>query len=188
MPESTIIDRRNKALMALLLLTGSRISNLASLKLKHVHRNGRGIAHDADEVRVKGAKSFPTFFFPVGEDIEAIFHSYLRVLRNNLKWGRDDPLFPNTEQTVGAAHISKQPGVRRAHWQTADPVRRICRNAFDAAGLPKYSPHSIRRTLVDLGQRRCRTPEAFKSWSQNLGHEDVMTSFRSYGAVSELAG
>ena len=25
------------------------------------------------------------------------------------------------------------------------------------------------------------TPEQMKAWSQNLGHEDVMTTFRSYG-------
>ena len=35
-----------------------------------------------------------------------------------------------------------------------------------------------------LGERTCRTPEQFKAWSQNLGHEDVLTTFTSYGAVS----
>jgi hypothetical protein len=35
-----------------------------------------------------------------------------------------------------------------------------------------------------LGEERCRSPEAFKAWSQNLGHEKVMTTFTSYGAVS----
>jgi hypothetical protein len=29
----------------------------------------------------------------------------------------------------------------------------------------------------------CKTPEEFKAWSQNLGHEEVLTTFRSYGAV-----
>jgi methylmalonyl-CoA mutase cobalamin-binding subunit len=29
----------------------------------------------------------------------------------------------------------------------------------------------------------CRTPEELKAWSQNLGHEDVMTTLRSYGEV-----
>ena len=27
------------------------------------------------------------------------------------------------------------------------------------------------------------TPEELKAWSQNLGHEDVMTTLRSYGEV-----
>ena len=29
----------------------------------------------------------------------------------------------------------------------------------------------------------CKTPEDFKAWSQNLGHEDVLTTFYSYGQV-----
>jgi hypothetical protein len=36
---------------------------------------------------------------------------------------------------------------------------------------------------------RCRysiskTPEQFKAWSQNLGHEKVLTTFLSYGEVA----
>lgn len=38
--------------------------------------------------------------------------------------------------------------------------------------------------LVHLGETVCRTPEDFKAWSQNLGHEAVLTTFRSYGEVS----
>lgn len=28
------------------------------------------------------------------------------------------------------------------------------------------------------------TPEEYKAWAQNLGHEDVLTTFRSYGDVN----
>ena len=37
--------------------------------------------------------------------------------------------------------------------------------------------------LARLGERLCDTPEAFKAWSQNLGHNDVMTTLTSYGQV-----
>jgi hypothetical protein len=30
----------------------------------------------------------------------------------------------------------------------------------------------------------CPTPEAFKIWSQNLGHNQVLTTFINYGEVS----
>jgi hypothetical protein len=53
-----------------------------------------------------------------------------------------------------------------------------------AAGLPYFNPHSFRNTLVRLGQTLCQSPEAFKAWSQNLGHEKVLTTFVSYGAVA----
>ena len=51
------------------------------------------------------------------------------------------------------------------------------------AGLPYFNPHSFRNTLVRLGQTTCQTPEHFKAWSQNLGHEQVLTTFLSYGQV-----
>jgi hypothetical protein len=35
-----------------------------------------------------------------------------------------------------------------------------------------------------LGEKVCRTPEQFKAWSQNLGHEKVLTTFSSYGEVA----
>lgn len=34
------------------------------------------------------------------------------------------------------------------------------------------------------GERLSRTPEEFKVWSQNLGHEKVLTTFSSYGEVA----
>ena len=46
-----------------------------------------------------------------------------------------------------------------------------------------YNPHSFRNTLVQLGERVCKTPEEFKAWSQNLGHSSPLTTFTSYGEV-----
>lgn len=38
--------------------------------------------------------------------------------------------------------------------------------------------------LVRLGEVCCRSPEEFKAWSQNLGHDHVLTTSTGYGAVS----
>ena len=65
-----------------------------------------------------------------------------------------------------------------------DDIRAIFRNAFAGAGLPYFNPHSFRNTLVRLGEAVCQTPEQFKAWSQNLGHEGVLTTFLSYGQVA----
>jgi hypothetical protein len=37
--------------------------------------------------------------------------------------------------------------------------------------------------LVQLGKKLCRTPEEFEAWSKNLGHEQMLTTFRSYGSI-----
>ncbi len=74
-------------------------------------------------------------------------------------------------------------GLDRKHWSTATPIRTIFRDAFENAGLSYFNPHSFRDTLARLGQTICLSPEQFKAWSQNLGHEKVMTTFYSYGEV-----
>ena len=53
-----------------------------------------------------------------------------------------------------------------------------------AAGLPPFSPHRVRDTVAELAKDHCSTPEDYKAWSQNMGHDDVMTTFSSYGSVS----
>jgi integrase/recombinase XerD len=49
--------------------------------------------------------------------------------------------------------------------------------------LPYVNPHAFRKTLVRLGQTLCRSPEEWKAWSQNLGHESETTTFVGYGEV-----
>jgi integrase/recombinase XerD len=74
-------------------------------------------------------------------------------------------------------------GLARTHWSNAGPIRTIFREAFLRAGIPYANPHSFRATLAGLGEKLCRSPEEFKAWSQNMGHEGVLTTFTSYGEV-----
>ena len=37
---------------------------------------------------------------------------------------------------------------------------------------------------MHLAEQHCKTPEQFKAWSQNLGHENVLTTFASYGKIA----
>lgn len=183
MPTSTVIERRDRALIAFTILTGARDAAIASLKLKHIDVEKRSVFQDAREVRTKGAKSFTSCFFPIGEDIEAIFVRWVTELRTALQFGPDDPLFPKT-QVIVIDGLFTPVGLQRDHWHDAAPIRRIFREAFQSANLPYFNPHSFRHTLATLGERLCTSAEAFKAWSQNLGHEHVLTTFTSYGRVS----
>ena len=183
MPRGTEIERRDRALMAFTLLTGARDSAIASLKLKHVDLQSDVLHQDAREVKTKFSKTFSSCFFPVGAEIRDIVAEWVAYLQEEKMWGNDDPLFPATEVTVGPDRQFIPTGIKRARWKSAAPIRRVFQEAFQAAGLPYFNPHSLRKTLVRLGQTRCRTVEDFKVFSQNLGHEDVMTTLRSYGQV-----
>ncbi len=154
------------------------------MKLKHVDLAVGSVFQDARDVNTKFSKTFTTFFFPVGDDIRGIVDEWVIYLRDVKLWGNDDPLFPATQVVVGEARHFEVAGLKREHWSSAAPIRKIFRDAFEAVGLRYFNPHSLRDTLVQFGQATCRTPEDFKAWSQNLGHEKVLTTFYSYGQVA----
>ena len=184
MPTGTEIEQRNRALIAFTLLTGARDSAIASMRLKHVDLLANSVSQDAREVNTKFSKTFTTFFFPVGDEIRTIVTEWVSYLRQDKLWGNDDPLFPATRIAVGAAHQFEVSGLERKNWSSASPIRTIFREAFVSAGLPYFNPHSFRNTLARLGEEVCKTPEEYKAWSQNLGHEQVLTTFLSYGEVA----
>lgn len=184
MPADSAIERRDRALIAFTLLTGARDSATASMKLKHVNLSAGCVEQDAREVQTKFSKTFTTFFFPVGDEIRRIVVEWVAFLQEEMLWGNDDPLFPATRIALGPARQFEAVGLERAHWSSAARIRSIFRKAFASAGLSYFNPHSFRNTLVRLGQAVCQTPEEFKAWSQNLGHEKVLTTFLSYGEVA----
>lgn len=183
MSESTEIEKRNRALIAFTILTGMRDRATASVKLKHIDIIERCVHQDARDVKTKFSKTFSTFFFPVGDDIKEIVIDWIKYLRDEKLWGNEDPLFPTTHMSLSPSRQFEASGIKKEHWRTTTPIRKIFQDAFTAAGLPYFNPHSFRNTLVRLGQQLCRTPEEFKAWSQNLGHEKVLTTFMSYGEV-----
>lgn len=184
MPNNTEIERRNRALVAFTLVTGSRDSAIASMKLKHIDLSAGSAYQDAREVNTKFSKTFTTYFFPVGEYVHQIVADWIKYLLEVKHWGNDDPLFPATCVAVGSDQRFMVVGLKRKNWRNATPIRGIFREAFNAAGLPYFNPHSLRNTLVQFGENVCKTPEDFKAWSQNLGHEKVLTTYCSYGEVA----
>lgn len=183
MPATTEIERRDRALMAFTILTGARDGAIASFKLRNIDIGEGKIYQDARDVRTKFSKSFVTTFFPVGEDIRAVVIDWVGYLRREKLWNLGDPLSPATRVAAGADLRFVAAGLDRKHWSGASPIRQIFKEAFAAAGLPYFNPHSFRKTLALLGGRLCKTPEEYKAWSQNLGHDHVLTTFSSYGDV-----
>jgi integrase len=183
MPGDTIIERRDRALVAFAILTGMRDNAIASLRLKHVDLDRDLVVQDPQEVRTKFSKKIFTYFFPVGADLKQVVVAWVQELRTDRLYGNDDPVFPRTRVTQDNNHRFAVDGLEPGFWTNAEPIRQIFRSAFAGAGLPYFNPHSFRDTLVQLGKKLCQTPEEFEAWSKNLGHEHILTTFRSYGTI-----
>jgi integrase len=182
-PSVTDIERRDRGLIAFAILSGARDRAIISFLLKHIDIERDLIEHDAREVRTKRAKTFTTWFFPVGQDLRQIVVDWVAYLRKEKGFGPDDPLFPKTKVALGDDLAFRAVALDRAPWANANPVREIFRDACARTGLPYFNPHLLRNTLVQVAYDRKLDAEAFKAWSQNLGHESCLTTFSSYGTI-----
>lgn len=184
MPCKTELEKRDRAVLAFTILTGVRDSALISLRLKHLNIEKGVVKQYPEEVKTKFRKTIITAFFPIGDDFRKIVEEWVIFLLEEKLYSQSAPLFPKTSLEHDENHAFTPVGLSKEHWQNTTPVRQIFRQAFEKAGLPYFNPHSFRHTLVHLAERYCKTAEEFKAWSQNLGHEHVMTTFTSYGTVA----
>lgn len=184
MPTASIVDRRDRAMMALLYLTGARDGALITLRLANIDLAAQCVNFVGPDVDTKNGKVFTSWFFPVGDWVKTILVDWVGELRRDLLFGPGDPAFPRQKTGLGPNGGFEAQGLERQPYSNAARVVAVCKETFRRAGLPPFTPHLLRKTLVSLSNTHCATPEQFKAWSQNLGHEDVMTTLRSYGAVS----
>lgn len=78
----------------------------------------------------------------------------------------------------------KASGYNRRNWTTTEPARKIVNTAFKAVGLQPFGPHSFPHMLSRHIARNCKSVAELVATSQNLGHTDVLTTFRNYGQIN----
>lgn len=178
MPHDSFIQRRDRAILAFLTLSGVRISALLSLQIQHIDLENRSIFQDARMVRTKNNKTMRTKWFPVGDDIEAILKGWIAELIANGAHSTD-PLFPRAMDPIRRLYEKNY----TAPLMDQGTVRQIIKCACKSIGIPNFNPHAIRATLALYGQELCRTPKQVKAWSQNLGHENVTTTDNYYAKL-----
>jgi len=183
MPAATVLERRDRALVAFTAITGARVMALATFRLGHVNLEAGYVEQDARTVATKFAKTFRTVFMPVCDGALNIMTDWIGELREQHLWGPDDPLFPATAMGLDESGAFQPQGLARHGWASSGPIRDVFRRSFEAAGLSYFNPHSFRSMLVRHAMTLDLSPEEMKAWSQNLGHSDVLTTFTSYGTV-----
>jgi len=185
MPADTEVQKRDRALIAFLALSGGRVTAIVSLKLKHIFLDDERIEQHPQEVKTKYSKKIITYFFPVGDFLKKIFIDWVNFLKQEKLFDHNAPLFSNTKLSLDGNDQFSRQGLDSIPWKSTTSIRTIIKESFNAAGLEYYNPHSFRNTVVQLGYKFCKTPEEFKAWSQNLGHSSPLTTFTSYGHIEE---
>jgi integrase len=186
MPSENDIQKRDRAIFAFLAITACRIAVIPSLKLKHIFLEDERVEQDPTEVKTKNSKHITTFFLPTSDFLKQVVIDWVNFLYKDKRYNFNSPLFPNTKLSLDKNDQFSRQELDVIAWRSTTPVRNILKRACESAGFEYYNPHSFRDTAVQFGLRQCKTAEAFKAISQNLGHSKVLTTFLSYGSVDTI--
>jgi integrase len=181
-PTGNEIDRRDRALLSLALITGMRISAIATLKIKNFERVSKIIDQNPhDGVLTKNSKKILTTFFPIGwSEPERFFLEWYDYMVKKGA-GPDSPIFPSTLRGFSNKSSYDKNLVSNEGWSSSGGARKIFEKRCKAAGVPYYNPHSFRHLIVNHLSKARLTEEEKKAISLNLGHTDIGTTFGSYG-------
>jgi integrase len=176
MPEANLENRRDKALLSLMVLIAPRVSAAVSLRIGHIDRQRRVVIQDGATVDTKFGKTIISALVPVDADLETYFLDY-HGERSSMA-GEDAPLFPCAVDAFGQLGASAE-----RFWNSPNSVRRILASACERAGVPYFSPHKFRNFLALWGLKNCVSPEERKAFSQNIGHDIEQMTWNGYAKV-----
>lgn len=186
MPHESDIEKRDRAIFAFTIITCVRDDALVSLKIKDVDVENKVLWQNPRHVRTKRRKGIITGFvggvMPCAEEIVMDWMDHaLKVLQ--LK--PNEPLFPKTLVLPNPEKMAFEVcGLSNEHWANAQPIRNIFKTTFNAVDLPYFNPHLIRNTIC-LWVQKHGSQHEYKALSQNIGHEDAMTTYNSYSRLSQ---
>ncbi len=181
----SILGRRDRAFIAIMLLTGIRIDALVSLKLDSFDREFMVVDQNPqDGVRTKFSKRFKTVIIPFDDHLYDVVGKWYDELME-LGFGYNDPLFPKAKMEVdGISFISS--GELSRGFISASQMRKLIAEHCQRAGLPRFNPHSFRHACVKLAMDLAKDGKTIKAISTNLGHNSAVHVIDTYGQMTDL--
>lgn len=181
----TEIEMRDKALFSLAFLTGARISAIRTLPMKSFNRTNLVLYQDpALGVETKFSKKIVSSLIPFSyKKTLDYFLQWFDYLEKQKGFKPDDPIFPATKIENGKDNISyyNTEEIEPKMLKSSSSLRKIFKKRFEQAGVNYYHPHTFRHWWVKEMAKLPLTEEEKKAISQSLGHENVGTTFGSYG-------
>jgi len=178
------IDRRDRALIAFLLVSGMRDQAVATLPLGCFDQKELVVHQDPNEgVQTKFNKTIVTRLMQFDAQLVSYVSDWAEFLSKDRLFGSTDPLFPRSKVEQADGLCFSVTGIEPVFWRSTGPIREIAKKRSAGAGLEYYHPHSFRHAAVHIAMKHCKTAEELRAISQNLGHEHVATTLTSYGRL-----
>lgn len=194
-----LVERRDRAAVAFLFLSGMRVGAFVSLPVRSVTFDYQVEVNAAPMVlirqwpdfgvRTKNSKAANTFLLPHSElaDLRAIVWEWHQEVAEGLgQYGMWYALIaPDGETFLD----DQAPGIHRSSGLRLR-LERLCQRA----GVDYLSPHKLRHGHITWARGQCRTISDYKAVSQNVMHATLQITDSKYGMladgelVSRLAG
>jgi len=178
-PASSISERRARAAVVFLFLSGMRIGAFVSLPLQAVDIKGRKvIQYPSLGVRTKNRKNGITYLFDIPE--------LLRVVK---EW--DDEVREVLPPTgFWFALLSPENGqidlnVSSVGEHRSTLARRSIKEFFESANLTYHSPHKFRHGHIQYGAAHSKTVADFKAVSMNVMHASMEITDEFYSNLND---
>lgn len=184
MPSSTDVERRNRALLALLGCTGLRIEAATTLNIDNFIEHLDLIDQTPRNVKTKHRKHIRTFLIPFSPYLIQTLKDWIHRLTTVLLFSEKDPIFPSAKSRLDNESGTTMVELTRDHWRQTGAARTIVKTALTSVGVDGYTPHRFRNMLVREGYRRDFSVTRMKALSQNFGHTKLDTTINFYGQMS----
>lgn len=182
MPDSSIRERRDKALISLQAICTLRITELRTVKIQNIIEEDGTYFLDANakSMKTKFAKSRIAAFISLPNDIQENVLSWWRYLKS-IGFKDGETLFPVIDNRFNQNHLLEEK-LKNDAIKSDTTIRNIFKRCFEDAGYEYINPHSFRTTLARFAQTQ--SPEFLNAVRQNLGHSSIDTTLNSYGQLS----
>lgn len=182
----TEIDQRDRALIAFHFLSAMRVGAILSLPLSCFDVEMLQVIQDPSAgVKTKFSKRIFTTLLRIDDELLDHILAWVDYLRKTKCFSDADPMFPKTKLEQKSKEDACFHGieVEPKFWSGEGPILSIFHSRTETAKLPYFSPHKFRHAAIAETRKYCRTEEQRKALSQNVGHDNIGTTF-SYGNMT----
>ena len=178
MPQETMIQRRNKAMISLNALCSLRISELRTVKMRNLILEDENWFIHASPKDMKVKNSTPRYspFVQLPQDITDNVINWKNELIQKHGLKDKDPLFPKIPRSFNWQNLLESE-ITKEEMRSSSAVRNIFETAFKAAGFEYINPHNFRHTRARFATKQ--SPEYLNATRQALGHKTIDTTLNS---------
>jgi integrase/recombinase XerD len=185
LPNETLLDMRDTAIIAFLMCFGIRNETLRTLKLGCIDRISLELKQSPlDDVKTKNTKENHTFCFRFDDYLVSLIRNWVNTLYTH-GFSQSDPLFPRSRFSGNIdGTFAKRIDLEKDFMRSSGTLNRILRQRTEENGFRYYSAHCFRHSCAYHALLCVENAHQLKAVSQQFSHNTVALLLTTYGNLS----